>query len=136
MALRLDTIALAEQPGEAGMRDRNVQPVGIIVAHVLPVYLARAQRDAAQRLEFAEAIGRDHGFVRRHHRGHRSPAIILEPYEDKAAPDLHLDRREACLTAIQRGVAGAVGYAGESPVTLVGPGVIGADRKSTRLNSS
>ena len=59
------------------MSDGDVEPVGIVIADILPVHLARTQGDAAQDFQFLEAVGRHHRLVRRHLLRHRGTAVIL-----------------------------------------------------------
>ena len=86
-SLRLDPIAAAEQAGQPGMPDRDVQPVRIIVGDGLPVERARPQRHPADRAQILEAVGRDLGLVRRHHLGDRRRAG-LERHEQETVPVL------------------------------------------------
>jgi len=54
-----------------------VQRVGIIVADILPVDRAGAQRHPALRHQFGQAIGLKLGAVGRHHLRHRRAARAL-----------------------------------------------------------
>lgn len=122
-----DAIAFAEQPRQAGVGNGDVQAVRIIVADILPVHIARAQRDAPQCAEFRETIGFDHRFIGRHHRGDRRAAVVLQPHEPEAAPLFEADGNKPRLPLVERGIARRIGNARESPVEFVGPGVIGAN---------
>ena len=70
MGLGFDAIAFAEKPGQSGMRDRNVETIGIIVADIFPVHRARTQGDAAEGLQFFKFVRRYLIFIGRHHLGH------------------------------------------------------------------
>src|SRR3546814_13228633 len=101
--------------------------VRIIVADILPVDVARAERDAAERAEFLETIGRDHRLIRRHHARDRGSAVIGEPDEPEAAPPLGFDRRQPRAPLVERRIALRLGDAGETAVQLLDPGVCGDD---------
>ncbi len=122
---RLDAVALAEQARETRVGHRDVQAVGVVVADVLPVDLARAQRDATEGAQVFEAVRRDHCFVRRHHLGHRG-AFVAQADEHETAPDLEAHRSEPVTGLVETRVTRAVGDARERAIEIVGPGMIGA----------
>ena len=97
---RLDAVAAAEQPRQSRMRDIDVQRIGIIVGDLLPVHIARTQRDAAERHQLLHTVGGDLVLVRRHHLGDRR-AVAGKAHEDEAVIDLVLDRLEAALGRIE-----------------------------------
>ena len=68
-AVRRDPVIAAEQPGQAGVADRDVEVVGIIVGDRLPVERPGTKRDLAGRLQLLEPVGRDLVLERRHHLG-------------------------------------------------------------------
>ena len=72
------------------MRHRNVKAIGIIVADIFPVHIARSHRDTAQRPKFFKTIGCDLMFIRRHHVGNRR-AAAFQADKNKAVPDFHFD---------------------------------------------
>ena len=125
MAPGLDPIVAAEQAREAGMGDLDVEPVRIIVGDVLPVDVARTQRDPADRLQSLEAMGGDFGVIGRHHFGDGGPAGF-EADEQETAPRLQLDRDQAETLGIEPGIILSGGHADQPPVIGIGPGMIGA----------
>ena len=127
-AVRLNPIGLADQPGQSVVRHRNVQVVGIVVAHVLPVDGARAVADIAHRLHVLKPVLRDFGFERGHHFADRGEASILQTNEDKAVPHFDRDGDEAVFFQLERRIFGLHRNAGKAPVGFEGPGVIGADQ--------
>ncbi len=127
MRFSLYAIAFAEQAREAGMRDGNVQAIGIIIADIFPVHLARPHGDAAKCLEFFKTVGRDLVFIRRHHFGHRRPAAF-ETNENEPAPDFHVDMDKASLVFVERWVRCAVWHTRQAAIKVIGPCMIGADQ--------
>jgi len=82
---RLDRVTLAEQAGQTGVSDGNMQVIGIIVGDGLPVKVARSERDPADRPQVLKPIRRHLLLVRRHHLVNRWQAF-LQPDEQEAAP--------------------------------------------------
>ena len=81
MRVRRDPVIAAEQPGQAGVADRDVEVVGIIVGDRLPVERSRPQRDLAGRLQRLETVGRDLVLELRHHLGDgRKVAWLPSPF--------------------------------------------------------
>jgi len=67
MFARFDPVIAAEQPGQAGMADRDVQMVRIIVCDRLPVDRPRTERHSPDRSQLLEAVRRDLRLIGRHH---------------------------------------------------------------------
>jgi len=125
MGAGLDPVVAAEQPGESGMGDLDVEPVRIIVGDVLPIDVARPHRDPADRLERLEAVGRHFRVIGRQHLRH-GWSSALEPDEQEAAPGLQLDGNEAERSGIEPRIILPLRHGEEAPVRTIGPGVIGA----------
>ena len=107
------------------MCHRDVQPVAVVIAQVLPVDRPRAFGDRLQRLHVGKSIRRDLSLVRRHHRRDRR-AAAFQPDEDKALPDLVFDRHQP--GGQRHGVARPRRHAAQPPVEFIDPGVVRADQ--------
>ena len=108
------------------MRDRDVHAVGIVVGDVLPVHLARAQRDAALGDELFHAIGRELFGVGRHHLSHARQAG-LEADEDEAGKISCSSATRPWLVDVEALNDFALRHADQLAVELVAPRVIRAD---------
>ncbi len=127
MGFGLDTIAFAEQAGQSGVRDRDVESVGIIVANIFPVHVTRSQSDAAEGFQFFEFIRRNLIFIGRHHLGHGGSAT-LQPDKNETAPDFHVDGNQPCLILVQGGIGSTVRNARQAAIQIIGPRMIGAHK--------
>ncbi len=123
----LDAVALAEQPGQAGVGDRDVQRVGIVVGDVLPVDRARPERDPPLRHQLLQPVGRELMGIGCDHLGH-ARAVRHEPHEHEAEADLQLDRGEAMPRRIEVAIARLERHADQPASQIVGPGMVGADQ--------
>ena len=84
------------------MRHGDVEGVGVVVADVLPVDLARPQRDTAHGPQLFEFVRHDFVVIGRHHlRDGRTSR--LQPCEHEAGVDLRLDRRQRFARDIEMG---------------------------------
>jgi len=127
MGAGLDPVIAAEQAGEAGMGDFDVEPVRIIVGDVLPVDVARPRRDPSDRLQSLEIVRADLGLIGRHHLGD-AWGPRFEPDEQEAAPILHFDWNQAERGRIEPRIVLPGRHADEAPVGGIGPGVIRASQ--------
>src|SRR6185437_7403917 len=121
--LRLDAVAVAEEPREPRVRHGNVQAVGIIIGDVLPVDRARPQRHPALRHELFQAVRLELMEVRRCHLAHARQSW-REAHEHETHEDFLLERREAVPLRLQPLVSIALRHGEQPPVEAVRPRVI------------
>src|SRR5690606_33840271 len=109
------------------MGDGDVHAVGIIIADVLPIHWARAERDAAIGDELLKFERFELFRIRRHHLLHAGQAL-READEDEPVGDLLIDGFEAERARIEPFEALPFRRTGEAAVELVAPSVIWADK--------
>ncbi len=125
--LGLQRIGAGEQARQAGVGDGDVQAVGVVVGHVLPVHRPRAHHHRAQWLELLEAVGFDLGVIGGHHLGDAGQPGG-KTHEHEAAPDLLLQRLQAQLGGVLAFELLPARDRRQPPVQAVAPGVVGADQ--------
>ncbi len=114
------------------MRHRDVQGIGVVVAHVFPVHRARPQRHAADGLELFELMRGDFvGVGFQHFRDAWAPA--LDAREHEARVDFHLRSNQGFARDFQVWKGAAVAERREPSFEVIRPGVVGADDASVAM---
>jgi hypothetical protein len=122
---RLEPVTVAGETREPTMRHGDMQPVGVVFDHRLPVDRPLPQRDPPEGGELPEPVVRQGVRPGRHHLRHAGSAGQAAD-EDEALPDLELRAHQAVVLPPDARVGPGAGHGDQSAVEVVAPGVIGA----------